>query len=189
MSSELLDTQDPATQPTFTVGNRAKRAIWNTVYAFLFRPSPRPLHGWRSFLLRQFGAKLGKGVHVYPKAVIWAPWNLEIGDYSGVGDGAICYSMGKITIGKRVVISQGAHICAGTHDYQDPTFRLLMKPIEVHDQAWICAEAFVGPGVTIGAGAVLGARGVAFKDIPAWTVWAGNPCSFVKERVKHPEPG
>lgn len=183
MSWDLLDTDDPTRQPSFSLSNRLRRACWGVAYALLFRPSPRLLHGWRSLLLRAFGAKLGRGVHVYPKVVIWAPWNLTIGDQSGIGDGAICYSMGMIRIGERVVISQGAHLCAGTHDYNDPAFRLQVRPINIRDRAWICADAFVGPGVTINEGAVLGARGVAMRDIPAWTVWAGNPAVQVKARV------
>jgi putative colanic acid biosynthesis acetyltransferase WcaF len=111
---------------------------------------------------------------------------VEIGEETGVADGATLYSQGKITMGCRVVISQGAHLCAGTHDYEKRGFPLVTAPISVGDEAWIAAEAFVHPGVTIGEGAVIGARSVVTKDMPAWMVCAGFPCKPLKER-KRPE--
>lgn len=149
----------------------------------LFRPSPRPLHAWRSFLLRLFGAKIGSGVHVYPRVTIWAPWNLVIGDETGIADGAILYSQGIITIGKRAVISQGVHLCAGTHDYTKAGFPLVTLPIVVGDHVWVAAEAFVHPGVTIGEGTVVGARSVVTKDLPSWKVCSGFPALPLKDRI------
>jgi putative colanic acid biosynthesis acetyltransferase WcaF len=174
--------QDTFTGASFSFKNRARRTVWSLVYWFLFSPSPKPLHSWRSFLLRLFGATIGKGVHVYPGVKIWAPWNLEIGDQSGIADRVILYSQGKISIGKKVVISQGTHLCAGTHDYTDLGFRLITKPIIIHDHVWIAAEAFIHPGVTIGEGAVIGARSVVTKDMPAWMVCSGHPCFPAKDR-------
>jgi putative colanic acid biosynthesis acetyltransferase WcaF len=168
--------------PSFPAANRAARLGWNLVQATLFRWSPRPFHAWRIFLLRIFGASVGRGAHVYPGARIWAPWNLEIGDEAGVADGVILYSQGKITLGRRVVVSQGAHLCAGTHDYQKKGFPLLTAPIVVGDEAWIAAEAFIHPGVNIGEGAVIGARSVVTGDLPAWMVSVGHPCRPLKPR-------
>src|SRR4051812_33859179 len=108
---------DAHSGPSFSLGNRLARVGWGIVYATLFQWSPRPLHAWRALLLRLFGAKLGDGCHIYPKAVIWAPWNLECADQVGIADGAIIYNQARIRLGKRVVISQGAHLCSGTHDY------------------------------------------------------------------------
>jgi len=125
---------------------------------------------------------VGKGVHVYPGVKIWAPWNLQLGDECGIASGATLYSQGKISIGYRAVVSQGAHLCAGTHDYNRLGFPLVTMPIVVKDHAWIAAEAFVHPGVTIGEGCVIGARSVVNKDMPAWTVCAGYPCKPIKER-------
>jgi len=173
---------DTFTGASFSVGNRLARVGWGLVQATLFHWSPRPLHSWRSCLLRLFGAKVGRGVHVYPGARIWAPWNIEIGDETGVADGAILYSQGKITLGRRVVVSQGVHLCTGTHDYERRGYPLITKPITVRDAVWIAAEAFVHPGVTIGEGSVIGARSVVTKDIPAWMVCAGFPCKPLKER-------
>lgn len=180
--SDILKNVDTHTQPSFTLQNRLARLIWNIVYVLLFKPSPIPFYPWRSFLLRLFGAKVGKSCHVYPGVEIWAPWNLELGDYIGIASGAICLSMAKITLGYKVVISQGANLCTGSHDYEDPRFPLFAKPITIGANAWIAAEAFICSGITIGEGAVIGARSVVTKDMPAWTVCAGNPCRPIKPR-------
>lgn len=152
----------------------------------LFRYSPRFFFGFRTFLLRLFGANLGSNVHIYGTAVIYMPWNLEIGDWSSIGEYSFIYNLGKVTIGKCVTISHRAHLCAGTHDYEDPSMPLLKPPVFIGDQAWICADAYVGPGVSVGEGAVVGARAVVVKDVPPWTVVAGNPARVLKRRkIKH----
>ncbi len=170
------------TGASFSLKNRIIRFIWGSIEISLFRFSPRFMHSWRSFLLRCFGAKIGKGVHVYPKVKIWAPWNLEIGDECGIGNGAILYSQGKISLGYRAVISQGVHLCTGTHNYNKSGFPLVTKPINIGNNAWIAAEAFVHPGITIGEGCIIGARAVVNKDMPEWTVCAGHPCKPLKKR-------
>jgi len=162
-------------------GEMARRALWE-IGRWLFRFSPRPLFAWRRTLLRLFGARIGKEVHIYPSAVIFMPWNLTIGDWSAVGESAYIYNLGPVTIGRSVTISQRAHLCAGTHDYTSPDMALLRPPIVVDDEAWVCADAFVGPGVTIGAGAVLGARAVAVRDVPPWMIAVGNPARPIKPR-------
>lgn len=177
-----MTNADTHQSPSFSLKNRLARVAWGLVDALLFRPSPKPLHGWRSFLLRLFGAKVGRGVHVYPKVTIWAPWNLELGDEAGVANGAILYCQGKILLGKRSVISQGVHLCAGTHDYDLPGFPLITKPITIGAYAWIAAEAFVHPGVTVGEGTVVGARSVVTKDLPEWKVCSGFPAKILKDR-------
>lgn len=169
------------TGPSFSLQNRLARLLWNTVYWLFFRFSPRTLHAWRAFLLRLFGAKLGRGVHVYPGVVIWAPWNLELGDQAGVASGVNLYNQGKISIGKKAVISQGAHLCASSHDYTQKGFPLITKPILVGEEAWIAADAFIGPGVCIGEGAIVGARSAVFKNVDPWTVVGGNPAQFIKK--------
>jgi len=174
--------------PSFPLSDRLRRTSWNIVWQLLFRPSPRPLHAWRRMLLRAFGARVGRAVHVYPGARIWAPWNIELGDECGVADGAILYSQGMIRLGAQSVVSQGAHLCAGTHDYEKPGFPLVTKPISVGAQSWLAAECFVHPGVTIGEGAVIGARSVVTKDMPAWTVCAGHPCRPLKPRLRRDLP-
>ena len=174
---------DTHTGPSFSLYNRIKRLIWGIVYVALFKYSPRPLHNWRSIILRLFNAKVGKGVHVYPKVQIWAPWNLDLGDQCGIGNGVNLYSQDKITIGKKTVISQGVQICTGTHDYTKEGFPLYTKPITIGNNVWVASEAFIHPGVSIGDGTVVGARSVVTKDLPAWMVCSGNPCKPIKERI------
>jgi len=174
---------NPRLQTSFSWKNRLGRALWGIVYTLFFRFSPRPLHAWRAFLLKLFGARMGKGCHVYGNVKIWAPWNLTLGDYVWIGEDTICYSIAPITIGNQATVSQGSHLCTGTHDYEDPNFQLYAKPIVIGDHVWVCADAFVGPGVTIHEGAVVGARSVVIKDMPAWMVCAGHPCKPIKPRV------
>jgi putative colanic acid biosynthesis acetyltransferase WcaF len=174
--------RDTHSGPSFSLRNRVGRVLWNVVYLLFFRLSPKIFHNWRSFLLRCFGAQVGKGAHVYPGVKIWAPWNVTLGEQCGIANGVILYSQGKITIGKKTVISQGAHICAGTHDYTKPGFPLVTMPINVGSDVWIAAEAFVHPGVTINNGCVIGARSVVVNDMPAWMVCTGHPCKAIKPR-------
>lgn len=169
--------------PSFSLSNRLGRIVWQLCALLFFRYSPRPFHQWRAFLLQCFGAKVGRGVHVYPGVKIWAPWNLELADECGIASGAILYSQGKITVGRRAVISQGAHLVTGTHDYSHAGFPLITKPIHIGNQAWIAAEVFIHPGVTISDGCVIGARSVVTKDMPDWMVCAGFPCKPIKPRV------
>jgi len=123
---------------------------------------------------------------VYSRAVVWAPWNLECGEQCGIADGAIIYNQAPIRLGRRVTVSQGSHLCTGTHNYESEGFELIARPIALGDHAWICADCFVGPGVNIGEGAVVGARSVVMRDVPAWTVCAGHPCRVIKQRNWRP---
>lgn len=168
---------------SFSHKHKLGRLLWSVVWSLVFRPSPRPFHGWRRTLLRLFGARIGRGSRVYPKATVWAPWNLEMGEFSCIADGVDCYGVDRIRIGSRVTISQYTYLCGATHDYRYPNLPLQPMPIVIHDWAWVCADVFVGPGVTIGEGAVVGARSSVFKDLPAWKVCVGNPAAPVKDRV------
>ena len=121
-------------------------------------------------------------MHVYPSATIYFPWNLEAGEESAIGEQAFIYNLGRVTLGPRVTISHRAHLCAGTHDHGKPDFPLLRLPIVIGPEAWICTDAFVGPGVTIGEGAIVGARAVAVKDVTPWSIVVGNPARENKKR-------
>ena len=177
-----MHNQDTVTGASFSLKNRLLRVIWQFAAMLFFKYSPKPLHGWRSFMLRLFGAKVGKGVHVYPKVDIWAPWNLELHDTCGIANGVTLYTQGKITIGKRAVISQGSHLVTGTHDYSKLGFPLYTNPIIVGDYAWVAADVFIHPGITVGIGSVIGARSVVTKDMPEWMICSGHPCKPIKER-------
>lgn len=174
--------KDPFLKPAFRLGNRARRALWNVVYALLFCPSPRPLHAWRRWLLRCFGAKMGAHTHIYPKARIWAPWNLQCEDMATVADDAVIYNPEPLFLGSHAIISQQAYICGATHDYEDPAFPLIAFPIRIEAYAWVCARASVQPGVNVGEGAVLGLGAVATRDLEPWTVYGGIPARALKRR-------
>lgn len=163
--------------------NRLARLAWIFVWTVFGRLTPRPLHAWRCFLLRLFGAQIGRCVHPYPSAKVWAPWNLRMGDHSCLAEGTICYNVDLVCIGPNVTISQFSHLCTASHDYTDSTMPLVSAPIIVEKDAWITTDVFVGPGVTIGEGAVVTARSSVFSDIPPWVVARGNPAKPFRERT------
>jgi putative colanic acid biosynthesis acetyltransferase WcaF len=168
---------------SFSLGHKLARTLWIAVWGLLFRPSPVVLRGWRRLLLRMFGATIGRGADPYPSVRIWAPWNLEMGDYSCVSHKVDCYCVDRIRIGAHATISQYSFLCTASHDITDPKMRLVTGPISVGEGAWVAADAFVGPGVSIGDGAVVGARSSVFKDVEAWAVVGGNPARFIKTRT------
>lgn len=172
----------PLRPQRLSVANRAGRALWQIVWLVLYRPTPRVFHPWRCFLLRLFGAKLGKAVHPYPSARIWAPWNLEMGDHSCLSESVDCYSVDKIRIGAHTTVSQYSFLCTASHDYETSGMPLVSAPITLGDRVWVTADVFVGPGVTIGDGAVITARSSVFGDIPPWIVARGNPAMPVRPR-------
>jgi putative colanic acid biosynthesis acetyltransferase WcaF len=151
-------------------------------WALLFRASFHNWYGWRRWVLRRFGAKIGRRAIIRPTVRVELPWNLEVGDDCMIGDFAILYSLGKITIGRGTVISQYAHLCAGTHDHNQRVFTLLRCPIQIGQEAWVAADAFVGPGVSIGDRAVVGARATVVKNVDADQIVAGNPARVVGRR-------
>jgi putative colanic acid biosynthesis acetyltransferase WcaF len=170
------------------VANRAGRLVWLFVQATLFRPTPWFMNRWRTCLLRACGARIG-GACLHNRVRVWAPWRLTLGTQVYVAEQVNLYNPFGITVGNRVVISQGAFLCTASHDYTDPTYPLTGGAIRVEDDCWIAAEAFIGPGVTIGAGAVVGARAVVTKDVEPWTVVAGNPARMIRKRVLKPAAG
>lgn len=171
----------------FTFRHRLRRLAWGLTETFVFRPTPAYLFAWRRLILSLHGASVGAGSKIYPSARIWAPWNLIISDDAVIGPRANVYSMAKIVIGAKAVISQDVDLIAGSHDYTrvdlQPELPLITRPIEIGSQAWVCAQACVLPGVLIGEGAVIGARSVVTRDQPAWMVCAGNPCRPLKPRT------
>lgn len=167
---------------SFTLGNRLFRLAWMAGWLLLARYTPPPLHPWRRMVLIAFGARLGRSARIHASAIIWDPRKLTLGDHALIGPGARLYNQGQITVGARSVISQRAHLCASSHDIGDPDFQLTLRPVTIGAGCWVAAEAFVGPGVTMGDGSVLGARGALFADAEAWGVYSGNPAHRIKQR-------
>ncbi len=158
------------------------RVIWG-FGKLVFRLTPRPWFGLRRAILRCFGAKVGGNVNIYPSALIYFPWNLEIGDDSSIGEWALIYNLGSVTIGECTTISQRAHLCAGTHDYSNPVLPLIKPPITIGNEVWVCADAFVGPGILIDDRSIVAARAVVVKNVPSSVLVGGNPAKFIKDRL------
>jgi putative colanic acid biosynthesis acetyltransferase WcaF len=156
--------------------------LWWLVQSLFLNTSPQSFYGWRRLLLRGFGAHIGKNVLIRPSVRVTYPWKVSIGDNSWIGDNVELYSLGAITIGDNVVVSQGSYLCAGTHDYTDPAFPIQQFPIVVEPEAWIASQVFVGPGVTVGRGAVVGVRSLVLKDVPGGMVVAGHPAKVLTTR-------
>jgi len=182
-----VTSQDGRGQPNpYAPTERFRRLLWGGFYWTLYRWVPRFWNGWHRLALRLFGARVASGASIYPSALIECPWNLVLDSYCVIAGGVRLYALGAIRIGEHSVISQRAHLCAGTHDYQDPRMPLLRPSITIGSGVWICAEAFIGPGVVIGDRAVVGARSVVVGDLPPDMVCAGNPCRPIKKRVMRP---
>lgn len=182
---EILDaslTKPTEGGPTYSLANRAFRAAWILTWALLASWTPPFFNRWRLFLLRLFGAKVAPDSFVYSSVTIWYPPHLELERHALLGPHANAYCVEKITLREYAVVSQGSHLCTAGHDIEDVNFQTIARPIVVGPRAWVAAECFVGPGVKVGEGAVLGARGCAFRDLAPWTVYAGNPAREIKQR-------
>ena len=175
---------DPYLGPQRSLTDRVRRQLWNTCWALFYRTSPRTAHGWRAWLLRCFGAKMGANCHFYPQSRVWAPWNLECEDAVALGDRAELYNPSRMYLASHAIISQDAYLCGATHDYNNPAFPMVSYPMRVGRYAWVAARACVSPGVDIAEGAVLGLASVATRDLEAWSVYAGVPAKKIKERIK-----
>lgn len=173
--------------PTFALQFRLQRLAWMVTWLLLASWTPPPFRRWRNFLLRSFGARIHPTATIHAKAIVWWPGHLVMERYASMGPGVICYDVAPITIAEFASVSQRAHLCTGSHDVQDPEFPLISRPIVICANAWVAAEAFVGPGVTVGEGAILGARGVAARSLKPWTIYVGNPVKPVGQR--QPEAG
>ncbi|MDD2798966.1 MAG: putative colanic acid biosynthesis acetyltransferase [Bacteroidales bacterium] len=159
------------------------RIIWGVVQPTLFRLSPRLFYSWRNFLLRLMGAKIGKGVQIFPSVDITFPWLLEVGDKSVIAWNVKVYNLGMIKIGKQTIISQNAHLCGGTHDITHPGFVLKRTGLTIGNKVWIAADAFIGPNVTVGDNSIVAARAVVIKDVDSQSMVGGNPAKLIKKTV------
>lgn len=169
----------------YSFGEYVAKAAWFAVQATLFRiPLPR-LNGWRRLLLRCFGAKIARTANLSRTATVWHPWLLSVGDYTTLSQRVVVYNLGAVVIGSHAVLSQDVYLCAGTHDYAKTNLPLLRNPITIGHGTWLCAGAFIGPGVTVGDNTIVGARAVVMRDLPPQVIAAGNPARVVRER---PQP-
>jgi putative colanic acid biosynthesis acetyltransferase WcaF len=182
MSEQSLDISGNRNKKEYPGFLMMQRVLWGGCKP-LFRLIPRPMFELRSWLLRLFGARIGRHVHIYGSANIYMPWNLVVGDWSAIGEWVLVYNLGKVVLGSKTTVSHRAHICAGTHDYGSPDLPLIREAIEIGDQAWVCADAFVGPATKIGEGAIIGARAVVVKDVEPWAIMAGNPARKIRMRT------
>lgn len=177
-------TTEPLAYPSpHSRANQLMRILWRAVWLLAYRPSPKICHGWRRFLLRMFGAKIARDAYPHPSVKIWAPWNLEMGSHSSLGPDVDCYCVDKVVIGAGATVSQYSFLCTATHDYRDLCMPLVIAPILIGERAWVAADVFIGPGVTVGEGAVVGARSSVYRNVDPWTVVAGNPASILKHRT------
>jgi len=173
----------PLTHQQLSTANKLARVLWQLVWLFLYRPSPVPFHAWRRFLLRSFGATIEEGTHPYPSAKIWAPWNLIMRKHSCLSHHVDCYCVDKIELGAHSTISQYSYLCTASHDYTRRDMPLITAPILIGDYAWVTADVFIGPGVTIGEGAIVGARSTVTRSVLPWNVVAGSPPKVIGLRT------
>jgi putative colanic acid biosynthesis acetyltransferase WcaF len=181
--SQIIAARDAA---SFPMRHKLLRLLWIIIWALLARWTPPQFHAWRRLLLRLFGAQIHSTADVRSGAKIWYPPNLKMEAYSIMASGVNCYNMNKIIIGQASVISQSAYLCGGTHDFSIASRPLITKPILIGNQVWIASEAFIGPGVIIPDGCVIGARAVVTSKLEKWSVYAGNPARLIKERRFEP---
>ena len=178
-----------ATYP-YSAGEYGRRAAWRVVEATLVRLSPGRFHAWRRFWLDLFGAKIDPTGGTKPTTRVWHPWLFTLGRHSMLSAGVTIYNLGRVAIGDHTVLSQDVYVCAGTHDYTKPDLPLVRAPVTIGSGVWVCAGAFIGPGVTVGDNSVVGARAVVTRDVPPGVVVAGNPARVIKPRFPlEPTPG
>lgn len=177
-----LQALDRCARYPYASGEYARRFMWEWTEATMIRFSPRRAYGWRRWWLRRFGARVASTSRTRPATKIRHPWLLTLGEHASVADDVNVYNLGPIVIGDHSVVSQGTHLCAGTHDHTRADLPLLRPPITIGCGVWICADAFIGPGVTVGDNSVVAARAVVVRDVPAGVIVAGNPARVVKDR-------
>lgn len=156
--------------------------LWWVVQETIFAWSPQILYQWRAFLLRLFGASIGKNVKIRASVRITYPWLISIGDYSWVGDDCVLYSLGKINIGRNVAIAHQVYINTGGHDYEKITFDIFSKPVHIEDECWITNDVYIAPGVTIGKGSIVSARSSVLKSLPSGKICVGTPAMPIRDR-------
>ncbi|MBE9199426.1 MULTISPECIES: WcaF family extracellular polysaccharide biosynthesis acetyltransferase [unclassified Nodularia (in: cyanobacteria)] len=159
-----------------------KQLLWYFLGSPLVESSWLPISSVKVGTLRIFGASIGQGVRIKPGVRVKFPWRLSLGDYVWIGEDTWIDNLADVTIESHVCLSQGVYLCTGNHNWSDPNFELKIAPIYLQESSWIAAKSVIGPGVTVGRGAVLTLGGVAAKSLASMTIYAGNPAQPIKER-------
>ncbi len=157
--------------------------LWWTIQSTMFAWSPQPFFGWRILILRLFGAKIGNNVKIRPTTRITYPWKLKIGNNCWIGDNCDLYNLGDIEIGNNVALAHRVYLCTGNHDYTKTTFDILAEPIKIEDEVWLTNDVFVGPGVSVGKGCVIGVRSTVLNNMPEGMICYGYPAKPVRKRI------
>jgi len=184
---QRLQQQGAYTSP-WSAATRFRGLLWRVVWTCLFRPTPKPFYSWRVLLLRLFGAQVSGKPFVAASAIVRMPWQLVLEDRACLGEHCEVYNLARVILRARCTIAQKAYLCTGTHDFSDPALPLVVGEIEVGEDAFVGARGFVLPGVVVGSGAVVGACAVVTRDVPPWTVVAGNPARILKQRATQSSP-
>ena len=179
MSSTDLSSFDNS---DFRPGSRVAIILWYCCSHLVFTHAWLPFNGLKRSLLRLFGAEIGAGVVIKPKVRIKYPWHLCIGQHSWIGEDVWIDNLGKVDIGAHCCISQGATILSGNHDYKQPSFDLIVKPITLEDGVWIGARSTVVQGIHCASHSILTVGSVAAADLEAYSIYSGVPAVKVRER-------
>lgn len=168
----------------YSINNYLKRVGWQISWLLLVRPLPRRFgSNWKRYIINLWGGKIAKGAVIYSSAKIFEPWNLTMQRNSCIGNNVIIYNAASIILEENAIVSQHSYLCTASHDIYTDKFTLFSKPIIIKRNAWVAAKCFIGPGVTIGDGAVVGATASVYKDVASWTVVGGNPAKTINKRV------
>jgi len=176
---QRLDLTSPAPYPRSWY---IRKVLWALAWNLLYRPSPRQLRGFRVWLVNLFGGRVARSVNLRPSSRIWHPWLLTMDENSCLADNVMIYNLGPVEIGSHTVLSQNVHLCNGTHDYLKPDLPLVRPSCRIGHGVWVCADAFIGPGVTVGDNSIVAARGVVTRDVPTGVIVGGNPAKEIKAR-------
>lgn len=178
----IFQRLDTTARFPYSFSEYLRKFLWEWVQRTFIRFSFRRAEGWRRFWLRRFGARISDTCKIKPTTIIRHPWLLTMGEYSVLAEDVEVYNLGPVEIGDHSVVSHQAYLCAGTHDYTRPDLPLLRPPIRIGSGVWVCAKAFIGPGVSVGDNAIVGACAVVTRDVPEGVIVQGNPASVVKRR-------
>ncbi|BAY66020.1 putative acetyltransferase [Calothrix brevissima NIES-22] len=162
-----------------------KQLLWYFIGSPLVESYWLPMSKVKVWILRRFGATIGQQVRIKPGVKVKFPWRLSVGDFSWIGENTWIDNIAPVVIENHVCVSQGVYLCTGNHHWNHPDFKLIPAPIYIHESSWIAAKSVIGPGVTVGKGAVLTLGGVTGRSLDAMIIYAGNPAQAIKKRLNY----